>query len=256
MKDQYFGDVNDFRKYSLLLSLSGGGALRTGVCWMLTPPDGRSDGSALFYLLQPERYRHLAPDLFDLMHRAVLVEQDRRVARFECASLLPNAVFHSQLLGDARDARTAYFATAARLFRDAEWVFFDPDNGLEVTSVAIGRKNSSKFLYWQEVEATFHGGKSVLVYQHFPRTPRDNYIRGLCSAMFARIGAARVLSFRTPHVVFLLVPQARHAGHFLEQAARITSAWPPSQIAVAEHLPDLSLTGNPCPALRHRAVGR
>jgi hypothetical protein len=44
MKNQYFGDVNDYRKYGLLRSLTAGGRITTTVCWMLTPDDGRPDG--------------------------------------------------------------------------------------------------------------------------------------------------------------------------------------------------------------------
>ena len=47
MKDQYFGDVNDFRKYGLLRLLTLQDGLRLGVCWMLTAPDGRPDGRRL-----------------------------------------------------------------------------------------------------------------------------------------------------------------------------------------------------------------
>jgi hypothetical protein len=50
MKDQYFGDVNDFRKYGLLRVLVGTDHLRLGVCWMLTRPDSRTDGGLLAYL--------------------------------------------------------------------------------------------------------------------------------------------------------------------------------------------------------------
>ena len=39
VKDQYFGDVNDFRKYGLLRVLAGSDRLRLGVCWMLTARD-------------------------------------------------------------------------------------------------------------------------------------------------------------------------------------------------------------------------
>ena len=39
MKNQYFGDVNDYRKYGLLRLLAHAG-LKIGVCWMLTE-DGR-----------------------------------------------------------------------------------------------------------------------------------------------------------------------------------------------------------------------
>jgi hypothetical protein len=44
MKNQYFGDINDYHKYGLLRQLGKGGQLTTAVCWMLTPDDGRSDG--------------------------------------------------------------------------------------------------------------------------------------------------------------------------------------------------------------------
>lgn len=50
MKEQYVGDISDYRKYALLRALSAGGANRIGVCWMLTPSDGSSDGNKLGYL--------------------------------------------------------------------------------------------------------------------------------------------------------------------------------------------------------------
>jgi len=234
MKDQYFGDVNDFRKYGLLLRLSGGGVLCTGVCWMLTPPDGRTDGSALGYLSQPGEFRHLAPNLFDMLHGAVLIDKDRRVARLEGASLLPNALFYSPYVPDDREGRIAYFRDAAVKLGPADWVFFDPDNGIEVPSKSVGRKGSSKFLYWHEVLATYQAGQSALIYQHFPRRDRGPYIEGLAQALRERTGARTVVSFRTSRVVFLLVSQDRHEEHFRAQAAGVTQGWG-GQIVVAEH---------------------
>ena len=55
MKHQDVGDINDYRKYALLRALSAGGANRIGVCWMLTPDDGRTDGGKLSCLKQPSR---------------------------------------------------------------------------------------------------------------------------------------------------------------------------------------------------------
>ena len=43
MKNQYFGDVNDYRKYGLLRALQGEGSLSTLVAWMLTPDDGSNE---------------------------------------------------------------------------------------------------------------------------------------------------------------------------------------------------------------------
>ena len=65
MKDQYFGDVNDFRKYALLRSLVIPDGLRLGVCWMLTESDGKPDGNFLAYLFKPKTYRNIDPELFD-----------------------------------------------------------------------------------------------------------------------------------------------------------------------------------------------
>ena len=43
MKNQYFGDINDYRKYGLIRLLADGGKIKAGVCWMLTPDDTRTD---------------------------------------------------------------------------------------------------------------------------------------------------------------------------------------------------------------------
>lgn len=45
MKGQYFGDINDYRKYGLLRALQSSGEGSLLVAWMLTPDDGRPDGN-------------------------------------------------------------------------------------------------------------------------------------------------------------------------------------------------------------------
>ena len=70
MKDQYFGDVNDYRKYGLLRVLLSETGLTHTLCWMLTPSDGRSDGKFVDYLASPKRWQHLDPPLFEFLARA------------------------------------------------------------------------------------------------------------------------------------------------------------------------------------------
>ena len=53
MKNQYFGDINDYQKYGLLRTISRDTGLRLAVCWMLTPDDGRSDGKKTGYVDRP-----------------------------------------------------------------------------------------------------------------------------------------------------------------------------------------------------------
>lgn len=44
MKNQYFGDVDDYRKYGLLRILHRVSVFRIGVCWCLTVDDGGAHG--------------------------------------------------------------------------------------------------------------------------------------------------------------------------------------------------------------------
>lgn len=67
MKHQYFGDINDYRKYGLLRLLSDRGTITTGVCWMLTANDGGNDGNQRDYLVDRQQFRHFDPRLFDFL---------------------------------------------------------------------------------------------------------------------------------------------------------------------------------------------
>ncbi len=71
MKHKYFGDINDCRKYGLLRILAGGGKLKIGVCWMLTPDDGKRDGGFVGYLDQPDKWQGYDPELFDCLNQCV-----------------------------------------------------------------------------------------------------------------------------------------------------------------------------------------
>jgi hypothetical protein len=89
-------------------------------------------------------------------------------------------------------------------FLAAEFVFFDPDNGLEV-SLPKGRKNSSKYLYLDEAAAFYEAGKSLLIYQHFPRVERKAFLASCTDRLRGVAPGCAVWAFTTSHVVFLLL---------------------------------------------------
>lgn len=89
-------------------------------------------------------------------------------------------------------------------FHDADLVFFDPDNGLEV-SLPKGRKNSSKYLYLDEAAAFYEAGKSLLIYQHFPRVERKAFLTSCTERLRSVASGCAVWAFTTSHVVFLLL---------------------------------------------------
>lgn len=228
MKNQYFGDINDYRKYGLLRVVSSG--LRLRVCWMLTPDDGRQDGKFVRYLARREKWRAYDPSLFDLLHRSVCVEKKRSVEQVERLSILPSAIYWGSAEADYSRNRNEYFASMERQFASVDLVFFDPDNGLEVRSVPVTRKDSSKYLYWCEIEKVFRLGCSIIIYQHFPREKRGPYIARMKSELKNRLRAAAVFAFRTSRVVFLLAAQKCHVRRIRQQVDNLRLVWPEKQI--------------------------
>ena len=225
MKNQYFGDVQDFRKYGLLRQLTSFGQVRLGVVWMMTPDDTRSDGNKLEYLSQPDRYRDLDPELFDALRACVLEDKKRDVTQVEARSILPNAVFFSSMIPDGLEDRKRTMRAAQQAINETDLVFFDPDNGLEILSCAKGKRNSSKFVYWDEIFSTYQGGNSVLVYQHFARVSREEFVQARLEEFASRLSGASVTAFCTGHVAFFLAAQPQHAAMFQARVPVLMEQW-------------------------------
>jgi hypothetical protein len=230
VKDQYVGDINDFLKYGLLRAVAGQG-LQVGIIWMLTPSDTRADGRRLEYLATPERFRGLDPPLFDVLEE-IVESGDRTVAAIERARVLPRAVFLSEVLTDGLEARESYFQQAWAAAEDSPVVFFDPDNGLEVRSVRKGRRNSSKYLYWDELQAGYRRGHSIVAYQHFPRRPRMPFLMELSRVAQVLLDCRRVLALTTAHVAFLVVPQADDAAMLSQRLGEFSTRAAPHAMAL------------------------
>ena len=223
MKDQYFGDVNDYLKYGIIRALRASG-WRVHVNWMLTPDDGRTDGKFTRYLSKPEDWRHFDPELFDFLREEVLERENRAVAGIERWSGMDAAFFNS-LVPDARGARAEWSTELSDWMSDADLVFFDPDNGVEIPSCPIGRKGSGKFVAWQELVTAWDSGASLLVYQHFIHENREAFLERMASAFQRRLGALEVLVLRTSRVPFFLIPQDDHIEKAEKSAHVIGSTW-------------------------------
>lgn len=225
MKNQYFGDINDYRKYGLLRILSGKGTTRTGVCWMLTLDDGRTDGRFVQYLEDPEKWRKYDPDLFDTLKRSLKTHPGRNVREAETANIIPSAEYFTDVLTDNRDERRVYFDEMVDRFTDVDMIFFDPDNGIEVKSVPYERKDSSKYVYWDELSRTLKAGHSVLVYQHFSRVKRDLFIQRIRWEIQSRLNPAGIFAFRTSNVVFFLVSPGKLLLRYHQAIGQVDQTW-------------------------------
>ncbi len=224
MKDQYFGDINDYRKYGLLRAIAHASDLKLLIAWMLTPNDTSADGQFISYLDQPAKWSHHDHELFNSL-RELLSTRARSVSMIEQSTLLPNTEFHSSVVPDSSHGREQWFDTLVRSAKSADLVFLDPDNGLEVKSKPFGRKYSSKFLYWREVRALWASGKSLLIYQHFIREKRSDFIQRMSLSLSQATPGSLVESFSTPHVVFLMALQPNHQRFHADIVNSVLHAW-------------------------------
>lgn len=225
MKNQYFGDINDYRKYGLLRVLQSKIQGKLLVAWMFTPDDGSRHGGVRDYIEDPHRWRRYDPQLFDGLADLLGSASMPDVSLIEQTSLLPDTSYYSAVVPDARRDRDTWWQGLLDAACNADLVFVDPDNGFEVPSKPVGRRGSSKYVTWQEVQGLWNAGCSLLIYQHFPREPREVFAQRLVSELGRRTGACFTEAFRTPRVLFLLAAQDRHAPRFRQVVPLLSQRW-------------------------------
>jgi len=224
LKDQYFGDVNDYRKYGLLRCIAEVG-LKIGVCWLLTPDDRKGHGELRRYLAEPERWRDYDNQLYDALQRLGDPKVPRTVKYAHEWSLVPGARYFTERLADQAEARDIYFHAAFTALAGSDLIFFDPDNGLEVSSTPRGSKGSAAYVYRREIGEAFKKGYSILLYQHYPRVNRARFAHFLADRLAEELGAAEVSAFVTSHVVFFLVQQPGHRRALAAASESVRSKW-------------------------------
>ena len=223
MKNQYFGDINDYRKYGLLRALSSDRKIKAAICWMLTANDGGTDGRFTDFLDSPERWRKYDPELFDMLSEIVIDRKKRDVKEADRVGLIDRVSYYSPVLTD--DNRSDYFAQFRKTVIPSHLVFFDPDNGFEVGSVPKGKRGSRKYLYWDEVSLFFSTGSSLLIYQHFPRIERQKFLTLKANQIFAATKPRLVYAFETTRVAFFLITQEHHLKSFRDSIRKVTETW-------------------------------
>ena len=237
MKNQYFGDLADYRKYGLLRALAGAG-LSVGVCWMLTPNDGGAHGRNAGYLRRPE-WSRCDPPLFEFLRRRR--ESGRlHIAEAEMESgaggKFPNFGFYSRPFCGRR--RREYFAEARERLRGRDVVFLDPDKGLRPR-----RGLEDAHLDWADAEEIFAAGHSLALTQ-FPRwsAPEENLaaMDDKRAELARRLGAEVRLAHFCDHpwLFFLAAVQPRHADAFCRAADRLRRGWREPRSRAKVYAPD------------------
>lgn len=227
MKVQYLGDVNDYRKFGLLRLFLRITDLKIGVCWLLTPDDQSTDGDMRQYLLDETKAKLDGP-LFNLLKDIKSPPNEGDLIRIESDQIFNGITFFNKLTPDQRDERTQFHKQCMEHLKHVDLVFFDPDNGIEIQSRPVGRKHSNKYVLLNELQAHWTAGKSLLIYQHFTRQKREEFIDTQCQRLCEKlqISRANILALTTPQVVFFLIMQTKHKASFEEQVSSASSGWP------------------------------
>lgn len=132
MQHRYAGDIGDYIKLALLRSLQK--QRRLGVAWFLYPDEcHNADGRHTAYLREPDKWRHLDPDLFD--HLSDEVVTARSIHSLKWALDVETSFVDEPVPGrlpapERSAARRLWFDNCLARLSQADLVFADPDNGL------------------------------------------------------------------------------------------------------------------------------
>ncbi len=170
MKNQYFGDEHDFKKYLLLCSFMNGSQIPLLVAWYLAPnekeeSENKNDANKRVYLKNKNGTHSKADhDLFEWLQENHEKRDMQILENAKKIQLAHNVAFFGDIVPTKRDERKKWFAKLMQQANNAKIIFADPDNGIRFNSG--NRTNSEKYIYFEEIKALWKNGKSLIVYQH------------------------------------------------------------------------------------------
>ena len=177
MQDRYAGDVGDFGKYSLLHQVfnESNGVVRLGVNWyyVTRQENGNGDGNHIDYLSKTNKgwaqYRECFPLLYDKLKS--IVSHGRKISEIENRGVLPDqTIFYSKPIpyfsatsSKRIKDREKWFEESLSRLSEADIIFLDPDNGIQLDTSSKGTPNAVKYAFTDEIERYFKLGKSLII---------------------------------------------------------------------------------------------
>lgn len=229
MQDRYVGDIGDFVKLSLLRALTKG--QRVGIVWYLVPDEAHNrDGRHVDYLKDSE-WRRLDPEIFDCL-RSIVEKGERSVGALERLAFHQGHQFVSNQLPLPNDfserpvARAGWLEAAVGMIQECNFVFLDPDNGLEPERFRPRSRKAAKSVTFADLKRFRQPGRTLLVYHHQTRRAGGHVreIGFLADTLrnhgFERIDALRARSY-SPRAFFLLGA----SDEIRERASDFAKAW-------------------------------
>jgi hypothetical protein len=210
MKNQYFGDRNDYFKYNLLIYLAEelSGIRKLSIIWMLTKDDASGDGAKTRYSKGPgdrKLFRFLRESLDGGVRDVARMNDYFKEAGhgFACCS------YGAEKLLLHQDRANYFGQIPSENLVDAV-VFLDPDNGLEVKSAT--ERNLHKYVKYEEVKSIYGKMSSdscLVVYQHLPRIDRKYFLYNLYRDLKEYLKCPVPASITDNQVAFLILAKGR-----------------------------------------------
>jgi hypothetical protein len=153
MQNKYFGDTHDFYKYYFLKKITKDYSL--GIHWCLVPDEeNKKDRNKM--LSEKERIKD--PPLYE-----ILTKNKSRDVKYIEKYFPQGTKFYKKLLADYVNDYE-YETKSLEILKSQDVIFFDPDNGIEVSST--NNRNKYKYVSYNLLLKFWNLGKSLIIYQH------------------------------------------------------------------------------------------
>ena len=162
------------------------------------------------------------PELYGKLKKLVLSGM-RCIDAIENGGILPSdTLFHSTPLSfdnvhqkEAKRAmRQEWIKARLKAVKEAEIVFVDPDNGLEIPSTDCFGKKGPKFVYYKDLLLCWKRGQSLIIYQHADRRGVNEQAAQRCTELSDELSGAKPIALRFSRRstrVYFVLAQPHHA---------------------------------------------
>jgi hypothetical protein len=210
MNRSYFGDTRDLFKYDLVRHIMKAlpGFERFTLIPMLTESDEKASGkkSTAKDLGKAEKAGKAGSQNRDLVaHMQRLQEIDEDLEYFQhISSYFKQENILVDILHKHRFShpqRGSYFTDIFTKFPKKSLIFLDPDIGLEESAP------TERHLLFDEVKKIYDRmdtGSTLMIYQHFPRVSRKDYVDNRCSQL-SEITGTKPVTITDNEIVFFLL---------------------------------------------------
>lgn len=268
MQDKYAGDVGDFGKYGLLRWICGitgdsDKKFSLGVLWYWVPPTidlpllqcnpkrKPNDGKHTGYLHSSNPLHNslkICDENLFVQLKKLVGQGNRTTQSIQEIQIWPHSTTFNMAnvsydlsktdsnilpLGKRELHRTQWFKKAQSDVHKKDFVFLDPDNGIQGKSISVRARKAGKYVFLNEIKELFLTGKhSLIIYHHLGRNKThykqiSSIIKVLHELLGKKIPAIFPLRYvRGTSRAFFVLPRNEHCNTISTQLRSfLESSW-------------------------------